>query len=174
MTATVSVCTSSPRGGADDAGLLRGDLGEGLPQIIGVIQADRGDHRDRGVDDVGGVPAAAHPDLDDGDVDRCVCERGEGHRGQHLELAHRRAAGRFGLGVDHLNERLDLAVDLDVAGRADRFVVDGDALDHRLQMGAGGAAGALMERRQQCVDHAHHRRLAVGARDVDTRIAALW
>ena len=70
------------------------------------------------VDDVGGVPAAAEPDLDDGDVDRRVGERRERHRGEHLELAHRRAAGRLGLLVDQLDERLDLAVGLDVRRRA--------------------------------------------------------
>ena len=38
-----------------------------------------------GVGDVGGVPGAAHPDLEHGDVDRGVGEGGERHRGQHLE-----------------------------------------------------------------------------------------
>ena len=56
-----------------------------------MVDADRGDHRDGGVDDVGGVPPTAHPDLDDGDVDRGIGECGEGHRGDDLELAHRRA-----------------------------------------------------------------------------------
>ena len=75
--------------------------------------------------------------------------------------------------VDQLHEGLDLAVGLDVLRRADRHAVDGDALDRRLQVRAGGAAGAAAERGQQCVDHPRHRRLAVGARDVDRRIAAL-
>ena len=38
-----------------------------------------------GVGDVGGVPGAAHADLDDRDVDRRVGEGGVGHRGEHLE-----------------------------------------------------------------------------------------
>ena len=94
----------------DDAGLLPGDLGDGVAEIVGVVDPDRGDHRDRRVDDVGGVPAPAEPDLDDRDVDRGVGERRERHRGDDLELAHRRAPGRLGLLVHQFDERLDLAV----------------------------------------------------------------
>ena len=102
----------------DDARLLAGDLGDGVAEVLGVVDADRRDDRDGRVDDVGGVPAAAEPDLDHRDVDGRVGERGERHRGDDLELAHPRAAGRLGLLVDDLDERLDLAVRLDVARRA--------------------------------------------------------
>ena len=44
------------------------------------------------------------------DVDRGVGERRERHRGEDLELAHRRAAGCLRLLVDQLHERFDLAV----------------------------------------------------------------
>ena len=37
-----------------------------------------------------------------------IGEGGEGHRRDDLELAHRRAACRFGLLVDEVDERLDL------------------------------------------------------------------
>ena len=122
----------------DDAGLLRGDLGDGVAEVVGVVDADRRDDRDGCVDDVGGVPPAAEADLDDGDVDRRVGERGERHGGDDLELAHPRAACRLGLRVDELDERLDLAVGVDVLGWRDRRAVDGDALDGRLQVRAGG------------------------------------
>ena len=77
------------------------------------------------------------------------------------------------MGIGHLDVGLDLGVGLDVAGRADRLVVDGDPLDRRLQMRAGGAPGALPERGQQRIDHPRDRGLAVGAADVDGRIVAL-
>ena len=75
--------------------------------------------------------------------------------------------------VDHLHERLDLPVRLHVLRRADRLAVDRDAFHRRLQVGAGGATGALLQRGDQRVDHPRHRGLAVGARDVDRRIAQL-
>ena len=50
------------------------------------------------------------PDFDHRHVDRGIGERGERHRGEHLELAHRRAASRLRLLVDHLDERLELGV----------------------------------------------------------------
>ena len=78
-----------------------------------------------------------------------------------------------GLLVDQLDEGLDLAVGVDVAARADGPAVDADPLDRRLQVRAGGAAGAPVQRGEQRVDHPRHRRLAVGAGDVDRRVAAL-
>ena len=119
MTATVS---GAPSGAlVDDAGLLAGDPGDVVAEVFDVVDADRGDDRDRRVDHVGGVPATAHAHLDDGDVDGRVGERRERHRGEHLELAHRRAAGGLRLRVDHLHERLDLAVGRHVLRRADRL-----------------------------------------------------
>src|SRR3712207_7325574 len=47
-----------------------------------------------GVDDVRGVPRAAEPDLEHGDVDRGVGERGERHARQHLEERHRPRGAR--------------------------------------------------------------------------------
>ena len=92
----------------DDAGLLAGDAGDVVAEVFDVVDADRGDHRDRRVDHIGGVPSPAHTHLDDRDVDGRVGERGERHGGEDLELAHRRAAGGLRLLVDHLHERLDL------------------------------------------------------------------
>ena len=51
--------------------------------------------------------------------------------------------------------------------------VDADPLGRQLQVRAGGAAGAPVQRGEQRVDHARHRRLAVGAGDVDRRVGAL-
>ena len=77
------------------------------------------------------------------------------------------------LRIDHLHERLDLPVRRHVLRRADRFSVDRDAFDGRLQVRAGGPAGALLQRGHQRVDHPRHRGLTVGAGDVDRRIGQL-
>ena len=67
------------------AGLLGGDLGGRLTEPVGVVQVDGGDDGDVPVDHVGGVPGAAHADLDDGDVHGRVGEGGVRHAGEHLE-----------------------------------------------------------------------------------------
>ena len=174
MTATVSVGTRSSACSVMMPAFSPAISRDGVAEIVGVVDADRRDHGDGRVDDVGGVPAPAEADFDDGHVDRGVGERGERHRGDHLELAHRRAppAG-LRLLVDELHERLDLAVGRHVVRRADRPAVDRYAFHGGLQVRADGAAGATAERGEQRVDHPGHRRLAVGAGDVDRRVAAL-
>ena len=59
------------------------------PEVLGVVQGHRRDDGDPRVGDVGGVPRAAHADLDDGDVDRRVGEQRVGHADHDLEEAHR-------------------------------------------------------------------------------------
>ena len=70
----------------DDARLLARDLRDGVAEIIHVVHADGCDHGDGRVDDVGGVPASAKADFDDGHIDRSVGEGGEGHSGDQLNL----------------------------------------------------------------------------------------
>ncbi len=72
----------------DDARLLGGDVGDVVTQVVGVVDADRRDDGDGRIDNIGGVPATAHADLDDRHVDRGVGERRERHRRHDLELAH--------------------------------------------------------------------------------------
>jgi hypothetical protein len=93
----------------DDPGLLAGDRADVGPEVLGVVQRHRGDDGDPRVGDVGGVPRAAHADLDDGDVDRGVGEQRVGHADHDLEEAHRDVAG----GVDHLHVGRDVVVGLD-------------------------------------------------------------
>ena len=133
------------------------------PQVLGVVERDGRDDGDPRVDDVGGVPRAAHADLDDGDVDRRVGEEGVGHADHDLEEAHRDVAAR----VDHLHVRRDVVVGLDEALGAHRLAVQDDPLPDRLQVRAGEAADAQAEPAQQFVDHPRRRRLAVGAGHLD-------
>jgi hypothetical protein len=145
----------------DDPGLLGGDAGHVGPEVLGVVHRHRGDDGDPRVGDVGRVPGAAHPDLDDGDVDRGVGEGGVGHRHHDLEEGHRDAAG-----VDHLHVGRDVVVHLDEPLGADRLAVEHDPLPYRLQVGAGEPADPQAEAAQQLVDHPRRRGLAVGAGDL--------
>ena len=83
--------------GLDDPGLLERDVALGVAEEVLVVEGDRRDDRDDAVGDVGGVPAAAHADLDDGDVDGGVGERGVGDGDEHLEVGHPRLALGDGL-----------------------------------------------------------------------------
>ena len=164
-------------GRTDDARLLRRNLGDGLAQKLGVIDADRRDDRDRGIDHVGGIPTTAHTGLDNGNVDRRIGEGGKSHRREDLELAHRRTVrsklARLRLRIDYLHERLYFTIGFDIPSRADRLIVDGNALDGGLQVWACGPAGPPIESSQQRIDHPGDRCLAVGAGDVNAGITEL-
>ena len=114
----------------DDPALLLGDPGGRLAEAVGVVQGDGGHHGHVGVDDVRRVPAAAHADLHDGDVDRGVREGGVRHGGEDLEEGQ----AVLLLGVHHLDVRLDVLVRLDEALGADRGAVQADALGDRLDV----------------------------------------
>ena len=62
-------------GELDDSELLGGDVLEFGAEPLLVVEADGHEHSDVGVDDIGGVPPAAHADLDDGHIHG---RRGEG------------------------------------------------------------------------------------------------
>ena len=84
--------------GLDDACLLAGDVGQRRPGELGVVEADVGDHRHLGVDDIGGVPSAEHPDLDHGDVDGDVGEPAEGGGGHGFEVGGANAGEHLEVG----------------------------------------------------------------------------
>ena len=144
-----------------------------VAEEVAVVEGDRRDDRDGGVDDVRGVPRAAHPDLDDGDVDGEVGERGVRDGDEHLEVRHRRAAVDDRARVDDLDERDDLVVGGEEALGVDRPAADGDALEHRVQVGRGEPAGLQAQLAQQRLDDARGARLAVGPGDVDDGEGAL-
>ena len=161
----------------DDSGLFAGDLGDGVAQVVGMVDADGRDDRDRGVDHVGGVPSPAEPDLHDRHVDRGVGERGESHCGDDLELAQTRArlpeGARLRLLVDKFDEGLDFTVGSHVSPRTDRHAVNGNSFHRRLQVRTGGAPGAPGQRDQQRVHHPGHRCLAICSTDMNRWITEL-
>ena len=69
--------------------LLGRDLQLGLPQPLGVVESDRGQHRDPRGDRVGRVEPAPEPGLDRRDLDPSRSEGDEGRRRRRLELGHR-------------------------------------------------------------------------------------
>ena len=44
---------------AENAGLLAGDLGDGVAEVVLMVEGDVGDDGEQGVDDIGGVQTAA-------------------------------------------------------------------------------------------------------------------
>ena len=77
-----------------------------------MVDTDRGDDGDGSVDDVGGVPAPAETDLDDGDVDGASANAANAIAVTTSNLLSRGPAPQdssFGLLVDQLHERFDLA-----------------------------------------------------------------
>ncbi len=72
---------------AEDTGLFAGDLGDGVAEVVLMVERDVGNDGDQGVDDVGGVEAAAEADFEDGDVSLLLLEVEEGQGGQSLEEA---------------------------------------------------------------------------------------
>ena len=119
-------------------GLLVRDLLARRPEVLDVIDGHVGDDRDATVDDVRRVPRAAHPDLDDRDVDGFVGEPAERGRGDDVEVrrvdADRLLDERDR--VQHLLERLVV----------DRFAVDRHALVDVVEVRARVRADLQAER----------------------------
>ena len=79
----------------ENAGLGFRDFLHGVPKILGVIQADVGNHRHLGhLDDIGGVPGAAHAHLQHHNIAFLPIKILEGDAADQLEFR-----GRLGHGV---------------------------------------------------------------------------
>ncbi len=75
--------------GAQDAGFFAGDGGDGVAEVVLMVEGDVGEDGEEGLDDVGGVETAAEADFKDGDVDLLLGEVGEGYGGDEAETAER-------------------------------------------------------------------------------------
>ena len=131
-----------------------------------MVDADVGDDRDRGVDDVGRVPRAAQPDLDDRDVDREVGEPAERGRGQDLEV-RRIEADRL---LDERRPRSSMLVEL---GVGDRLAVDDMRSLTRSRCGLVYAPTERPSVASSAVIIRARRGLAVRAGEVDGRVLEL-
>ena len=67
--------------GAKDARLFETDRLARAAEVIHVVNADGGDDRYVGIDDVDGIQAATEPDFQHQDVRRMPCKRREGRQG---------------------------------------------------------------------------------------------
>ena len=149
--------------GFDDAGFFARDLFDRGAEPFRVVQGDRCDDGDAGVDDVRGVPAPAHADLDDGGVDRVVGEGRVCHDREHLEEGQARAALLRAALVHHADVGLDVLPGAHEALARDRVAFQGDALAHVEQVRAREAASLHAEGSEERVDHARRGGLAVRA-----------
>jgi hypothetical protein len=153
--------------------LLASHVADGRPQPPGVLQADGGQHRHAGVEDVGGVVAPAQAGLDDGHLDLAAGQLVQPRRGEGLELGDA-VVGLIQGAVDLLR-RAPGAVQCggEVLG-CGVCVLDADAL------GEGDQVGGQVGARAQPLGHQHagqqpgRRRLAVGPHHVDGREVLLW
>src|SRR5207302_9019854 len=73
----------------DDARLLAGDAGERRAEHLHMIEADAGDDRGFGDNDVGRIEPAAEPDFDDGPVDLARREMEKAESARDLEEGQR-------------------------------------------------------------------------------------
>ena len=128
------------------------------PEVGLVIELDVRDRRHAEVEDVGRVEAAAHPDLDERQVDLAPRELGDGHGGERFELGRRPdlVPDTIHGGQDALDRRREVVA------------VDGDAVDcdplavaHEVRFRHG--ADAQSRRREHGPSHRDDRALAVRA-----------
>ena len=112
--------------GLDDPGFLEGDLPERRAEMLLVVPGDRGDDRDERADDVGRVEPAAHPDLEDRDVDPALGELHERKGRQDLEVG--RVIGEPAFGHQAVDHGLQLREPRQESRRRDRSPVDTDPL----------------------------------------------
>jgi dihydrofolate synthase/folylpolyglutamate synthase len=125
----------------DDPRLLGRDVGQRRSDVLDVVDAHVGHHRDVGVDDVGGVAGAAQTHFHDRDIDRDVAEPAQRGRGEDLEVA-----GRVGQEVLDRSHRHEQLVE-DVVGHG--FAVPDHALVHPGEVGAGVGAHRETSRLEQ-------------------------
>ncbi len=69
----------------DDAALFGSDSRQGIAKELCMVETDVGDDREDRGDDIGGIEASAHADLDDSDVDLLPDKIVESKAGSHLK-----------------------------------------------------------------------------------------
>ena len=153
--------------GAQDTGLLPGDLGDRIAQIVLVVERDIGDDRNQGVNDIRRVETAPKPYLQNCDVDRLrftgpfsrEVKKSKGR--QDLEEARR--MGKLP-GFDQAAGGLvDLEVELCEVLVRNLGAVDLDALVNTDQVGRGVETGAVTRRGQDTGQGGGRGAFAVGS-----------
>ncbi|OPZ49017.1 MAG: hypothetical protein BWY91_03133 [bacterium ADurb.BinA028] len=138
-----------------------------------MIDIDRRHDGNVAVSDIGRIPTAAHPHLDDRHIDGRVGEDGVGEHDEDLEERHPGATLGSRARVDDLDDRGHLVPGLHQHLSRHGLTVDGDPLPHGVQVWGGESACAQTVFAAQSLDHAGGRGLAVRAGQVDDPEAAL-
>ena len=149
----------------DDAGLLEGDLGERVAEMLHMVEGDRHLYRHHRLrDDIGRIEPPAEAGLQQQDIGGGAGEFEEGGAGRHLEEGDGLIAIRP---LALLEERQQRLLFDQLAGKP-------DALMEAHQMGRGVDMNAISRRLQHGAQIGDDRALAVGAGDMDDgRQAAL-
>jgi hypothetical protein len=111
---------------AENPGLFAGDCGDGVAQIVLMVEGDIGQNRKDGVDDVGGIEAATETDFEDGDIDLLLGVIEEGEGGKDLEEAWR--VGQCGRFDEAAGGLIDMEVEAGEVFVGNLGAVDADAL----------------------------------------------
>ncbi len=135
--------------GLQDAGLLFCDAGQGIAEIVLMVEADRGDDGQIWVgDDIRRIPFPAQPDFKDDPVGGIFGHQEDGCGGRGLKESQRQALIGFldahkGIEQAFIVDRLAAQLDPLVETHQVRRGVEVDALTggfaHRLQEGADGS-----------------------------------
>src|SRR2546426_312445 len=146
----------------DDRGLLGGDGGERLAEHLLVVEVDARQRRHRRRPDGGGVEPSAESDLQHGDVDGLTREVIERERRARLEHGGVQTGHQGGDRVEAVGDGV----------LRDGLAVDTDPFAERHEVRRGVEAHAAAVRLEDGGEHGGHRALAVGAGDLDERVAA--
>jgi hypothetical protein len=149
--------------GAEDAGLLLADQLERIPEPVAMIEADRRQHRGIGVEEVGGIEAAAETHLQHRHVHGGRCEQQQGCQGVVFKEGEGRVRAR----------RLDALEGADERRIVDLGTADADALVVTQQVRGGEEPDTRAARREQSLQVHGDGALAVGAAHGDDRAGNL-
>ena len=149
--------------GLEHARFFARDLRQRVAENVGVLEADRGDHRHFGNHDVRRIESTPKPHLEKDDVTGMVAKR--------LEREERGVLEESELPQTRVGPQL-----LQATGRlalADRPAADPDPLDVTLEVRRGELARAVARRAKHRLEHGGDAPLAIGTGDVHETTRAL-
>ena len=151
--------------GAEDAGFFASDLGEGVAEVVLVVEGDVGDDGDEGGDNVGGVETATEAYFEDGDVDFLFRKIRKGEGGEDFEEAG--VVWEGALADEAFGGGVDLEVEAGEVFVRDLEAVDLDAFVDAREVGRGVEGGAVAGGREDARERGGGATLAVGSGDED-------
>ena len=154
----------------DDTRLFGRDQFDAVAEHVAMIEPDRRDRRHLRLHHVGGVKPSAEAHLDHGQIDLAPRELQDSHGGHELEETRKIVRICPALPFRHRLQLVHVGDDLRFA---QQLPVDLDAFPEFHQMRRSVEPGAPAGRVQDRVEHRGHRPLAVGAGDMNDRVAPL-